>query len=216
MNFSQIDLIRILEGVELSLAVDAILSTTVYQDGILAPQEELVTQIENILFDQLPDLSSSLTTQFKVLYGQNVRSLIAYITNNPLAAGSDYPTENVSLFTQFIEFIISLLTPSETDDETSDSENVDELIQKIEELEQDIDELEATNSELSDTITTQSEEIRQLKEDVRDEKQRVSTVKALVKVDRDYYCGLAESGGTDIQIVICNHMRSVYNSIADI
>lgn len=127
MSFTQIDLIRVLEGVDLKLAVDAILSSTVYQDGILAPQKDLVTAIENILFDQLGQLDE-LVPQFKEFFAQNIRSLVAYVSGNPLAAGSDYPSESISIFGELVSYLIPFLQPSD------DQKTIDDLKETIKNL----------------------------------------------------------------------------------
>lgn len=115
MNLTQIDLIRILEGVEIKLAVDAILSSIPYQ-SIVKSQEDLTTAIENLIFDQVGDLAD-LVPEFKTLFGQNIRSLVAYVSGNPLAAGSDYPSEDISLATKLFNLVASLFQTGPSDEE---------------------------------------------------------------------------------------------------
>lgn len=122
MKLTQIDLLRILESVDPNLAVDVIISSEPYQQ-IVATQTELVTIIQNILFDQFDFYGFG--DQLKSLYAQNIRSVIAYVTGNTLAAGTTFQDDIKDLRESFIELFKNFFEEEEETEEEEPPPEVD-------------------------------------------------------------------------------------------
>jgi len=186
MKLQQIDLIRILENVDVKIAVDAILSSEPYQNDILKAQEDLVTVIENLLFDQVGDLAD-LAPQFSELFGQNIRSLVAYVSGNPLAAGTDYPDQSISLYSKLLDVIKAITAGDDTED----------LREQLRAAEARADQEEQKRKQAEGSV-------------------RLVKLLIKLDRDYYCGKATQPGGGTDIQITICNHMRRVYDDIKDV